>query len=102
VCDKFFPLDYAKVFGIPLTIPPPLFWVTVNLSDIAEYLNPPDKNEDKNKDKAAMLKTVPVSIKDGYAYINTRNSNKITIYWYSVDPEHLYSYLVQVQIMVQY
>jgi len=86
VCDKFFPLDYTKIFGIPITIPPPLFWVTVDLSDIADYLNPLDNGEENEMsgndsgdlgefDEEAMLKTVPVSIKDGYAYVNTRNPN---------------------------
>jgi hypothetical protein len=98
VCDKFFPLDYTKIFGIPITIPPPLFWVTVDLLEILDYLNPPSDEEDEEFDEEANAefdedassKKVPFSIKDGYAYINTRNTNKITIYRYCVSSEHLY------------
>lgn len=38
-CDKFYPLDYSKVFGIPITIPPPLMFVTADLTEINKVLN---------------------------------------------------------------
>jgi hypothetical protein len=38
-CDKFYPLDYSDVFGIPISLPPPLFFVSTDLSEIKKVLN---------------------------------------------------------------
>ena len=57
----------------------------INKSPIIESDNSktPEKKVKPHWEFEKITEDRPVAIKDGYAFVNTRNSNKIRLYWYT-------------------